>query len=82
MSQSSRTVYSKVTNHLTEKSFKERNLKTLEQHMIKNHKLPDIVYLDMVVMRRSMIYIWKCLFVATVATDSAVFVATLPVEKK
>ena len=24
----------------------------------------------------------KCLFVATVATDSAVFVATLPVEKK
>ena len=49
--------------------------------MIKNHKLPDIVYLDMVVMRRSMIYIWKCLFVATVATDSAIFVATLPVKK-
>ena len=27
-------------------------------------------------------FIRKCLFVATVATDSAVFVATLPVEKK
>ena len=27
-------------------------------------------------------FLWNCLFAATVPTDSAVFVATLPVEKK